>query len=215
MANTVYVWDRFVRLFHWSLVALFTVSYLTGEEETIWHIYSGYAIATLVVARILWGFVGSRHARFRDFLYRPADVIQYGKALLGGKPKHYLGHNPLGGLMVVALLLTLLVATLSGMKLYAVEEGKGPFAQQTPLTLVNRAVADEDEHHKSGHREDDEEEDLWEEIHEVAVNLMLLLIVLHIAGVVVSSRVHGESLVKAMVTGYKSRHAQQVADHNE
>ena len=201
MGNKVYVWDTFVRIFHWSLVALFVTSYVTGEEETILHIYSGYAILALVVARILWGFIGSRYARFRDFVKGPREVMEYARSMASGKPKHYLGHNPLGGLMVLALLAALLMTTVSGLKLYAVEEGKGPLASTISVSPIAQAYA-----HGEGSdhgKERKEGEEFWEEIHEFSVNLMLLLIALHIGGVVVSSRLHRESLVKAMVTGYK------------
>ncbi len=201
MSGKVYVWDRFVRLFHWSLVGLFTLSYLTGEEETWVHIYSGYAIFALVIARVLWGLVGTRHARFKDFVRSPRTVIAYARDLWAGHPRRFLGHNPLGGAMVVCLLLALLTTTLSGMKLYAVEEGKGPFAGAGSLTLVNRAYADDDHEYE----EEEEEEEFWEELHETAVNLTLLLVVLHIAGVAVSSLLHREALVRAMLTGYKDR----------
>ncbi|MYM63682.1 cytochrome b/b6 domain-containing protein [Pseudomaricurvus sp. HS19] len=203
MNPPVYVWDKFVRLFHWSLVALFAFSYATGESESIVHIYSGYLITALVLSRILWGFIGSRHARFRDFIFSPATIISYSKSLLQGNPAHYSGHNPLGGLMVVALLATLLLTTFSGMKLYAVEEGKGPLATAPAALLVPTAQADSDDHDRRKKHADDEDEELWEEIHEASVNLMLLLILLHVAGVIFSSRLHRESLVKAMLSGYK------------
>ncbi len=203
MGENIYVWDRFVRIFHWSLVVLFVFSYLTGEEETIWHIYSGYAITILVLSRIVWGFIGTRYARFAEFVYHPSAVVAYGKDWVAGKPRHYLGHNPLGGVMVVAMLLTLLVATVSGLKLYAVEEGKGPLAVDGNMVMINQATADDDRHER--HEGESDEEELWEEIHEIAVNLMLLLILLHIGGVIISSRVHHEALVKAMISGYKNR----------
>ena len=212
--QNVYIWDKFVRIFHWSLVGLFLISYLTGDEESSLHIYSGYAVVTLVLARILWGFIGSRHARFRDFIYSPATIAQYGRDFIAGHPKHYLGHNPLGGLMVVALLLNLLVITYSGLKLYAVEEGKGPLAQQGSMALVSAAQADDDDDDdREGYRagkygeagEDEEGEEFWEDLHEASVNLMILLILLHVAGVIISTRLHGESLVKAMISGYKRR----------
>lgn len=200
MTDEVYVWDKFVRLFHWSLVVLFTISYLTGEEESSLHVYSGYAIVLLVLARIGWGVLGSKHARFSDFVCGPAKVMAYSKSVSSGNPKHYLGHNPLGGLMVLALLASLLTVTFSGMKLYAVEEGRGPLADAGHGVLVATAYASDDEY---GEHEGNEE--IWEEIHEAAVNVALVLVFLHIGGVVLSSWVHRESLVKAMLTGYKQR----------
>ncbi len=206
MNNTVYVWDKFVRLFHWSLVLLFITSYLTGEEETIVHIYSGYAIVGLLLARILWGFIGSKYARFSDFVRSPKATLDYIKSLRSDQPKHYLGHNPLGGLMVVVMLLTLLTITISGLKLYAVEEGAGPFAQHLKVSMLTTAYADDDDdHHHNGEGDENEGEDFWKEIHEAAVNFMLLLILLHIAGVIFSSRIHNEKLVKAMFTGEKNK----------
>ncbi|MDX1693703.1 MAG: cytochrome b/b6 domain-containing protein [Ketobacteraceae bacterium] len=195
----MYVWDRFVRVFHWTLVVLFCTSYLTGDEVEWLHVYSGYSIALLILARTVWGFVGTSHARFKDFLYSPRDAVGYLKSLANGNPRHYLGHNPAGAMMVFALLIGLFLTTLSGMKLYAVEEGKGPLAQQIQLVDSAYADADEDEHE---HRET-EGEDFWEEVHEFAVNFMVLLVMIHILGVVISSRAHHEALIKAMITGYK------------
>jgi cytochrome b len=208
MTENTYVWDKFVRLFHWSLVLLFIVSYLSGEDEHWIHVYSGYAIVTLLILRVIWGFIGTRHARFSDFIYSPAIVMQYIKSMLAGNPKRYLGHNPAGGVMVFALLATLSVVTFSGLKLYAVEEGKGPLAENISIALTSQAYADSDEHDDHEGREHDEEdedeaEEFWEDIHEGAVNFMLLLIILHVVGVVVASRLHNESLIKAMITGDK------------
>lgn len=200
MKENVYVWDIFVRLFHWTLVTLFVVSYVTGEEETIVHIYSGYVIVALLILRVIWGFMGTKHARFGDFVRKPTVVMQYARDLLAGRAKRYLGHNPLGGAMVLAMIAALSLTTLSGLKLYAVEEGKGPFAGTANLSIFKPAHADHDD--ESEHDEE-EAEGFWEEVHEFGVNLMLLLIGLHLAGVAYSSRAHNESLVKAMVSGYK------------
>jgi cytochrome b len=102
--ETVPVWDPFVRLFHWSLVGLFAVAFATGDEIEWLHIRVGYAIAALVALRIVWGFVGTRHARFSDFVRSPREIATYsGRALRFRAPRH-LGHNPAGGTMVVALL---------------------------------------------------------------------------------------------------------------
>lgn len=212
MSETVYVWDRFVRFFHWSLAILFAVSYFTGEEEHWLHIYSGYGIVSLVVLRIIWGFIGTRHARFSDFSYAPAKTVDYLKALVSGrKPRRYLGHNPAGGAMVLAMLVMLLGIGFSGLKLYAIEEGKGPLAATSLPGIAHPAYADsQDDAFTGGEREEhggdeDEAEEFWEEIHEVSVNFMILLIIVHLGGVFLSSRTHGESLVRAMITGRKAR----------
>ncbi|SCY97780.1 cytochrome b/b6 domain-containing protein [Microvirga guangxiensis] len=103
-AKTVRVWDPFVRIFHWSIVVLFAAAFATGDEIEWLHIRIGYAIAALVALRIVWGFVGTRHARFGDFVRSPGEIATYsGQALRFRAPRH-LGHNPAGGAMVVALL---------------------------------------------------------------------------------------------------------------
>ncbi|WP_317932301.1 cytochrome b/b6 domain-containing protein [Halioxenophilus sp. WMMB6] len=203
MSDQVYVWDKFVRIFHWSLVALFALSYFTGESESPIHIYSGYAIVCLLLARIVWGFIGSKHARFSDFVKRPAAVIEYAKSMVGGHPKRFLGHNPLGGVMILLLLAGLLLTTVSGLKLYAVSEGRGPLAASWQMSALPQAVADDD--HDDDQRAESAGEEFWEEVHEAGVNFLILMIILHVGGVIISSRLHGESLPKAMLTGYKRR----------
>ena len=206
MSEKVYVWDKFVRLFHWSLVALFLISYLSAEEVEWLHVYSGYAIAGLVVLRVIWGIIGSRYARFTDFVPSISSAKAYIVAIRSGKPGHYLGHNPLGGLMVIALLVMLTLTTLSGMKLYAVEEGKGPLAGGAQIQLLSPVYADDDHDKRhDNHNEEGEGNELWQALHELSVNLMLLLIFLHVAGVVISSWIHNESLIKAMLSGYKEK----------
>jgi len=212
--NEIRVWDPLVRIFHWSLVLAFAVAYLSGDEESDIHIYSGYIILGLLVFRLLWGFVGTRFARFSDFVYSPQAIIKYSKDLLSGSPKHYLGHNPAGGAMIIALLLSLIVVTYSGLKVYAIEEGAGPLAQTTQINFIQSAYADDDhdheykehgeEHEEYGeHEGDEDEEDFWEEIHEASANFVLFLVFLHIAGVFVAGKLHDENLVKAMISGNK------------
>ncbi len=214
MGRKVYVWDLFVRGFHWSLVVLLLTSYVTGEDEHWLHSYSGYAIFILVSLRVLWGVIGSKYAQFKEFVYPPSTVVSYLKSIASGSPKRFLGHNPAGGAMALTLLLSLIMVTVSGMKLYAIEEGKGPFAQEMLVGVVSVAHADDDEHEsdesnyysKEYHEydgQDDETEEFWEEVHEIFINLLLLLILFHVIGVFVASRQHDESLVKSMITGYK------------
>lgn len=211
MSNKIRVWDPLVRIFHWSLVLAFTVAYPSGDEESSLHVYSGYVVLGLIAFRLVWGLAGTRYARFSDFVYSPVTVIQYLKDMASKRPKHYVGHNPAGGAMVIAMLLCLLVVSVSGLKVYAIEEGLGPLAGASPaLTVISPAYADDDddehEHgrNESRHGDDDEAEEFWEEIHEVSSNFMLLLVFLHIGGVIVASRLHEENLVKAMVTGTKT-----------
>jgi cytochrome b len=104
---TVKVWDLFVRVFHWSLVALFVLAYATGDEIEQVHIAAGYTIAALVALRILWGFVGPYHARFANFVLPPRGVLAYLRDVALLRAPRYLGHNPAGGAMIVALLMTL------------------------------------------------------------------------------------------------------------
>lgn len=214
--SKIRVWDPFIRVFHWTLVVAFTIGYLSGEEESLLHIYSGYAVLGLVILRLLWGFIGTKYARFTNFIYPPNTVFRYLKSLIERKPLHYTGHNPAAGWMIIALLFCLIVITVSGLKIYAIEEGLGPLAQSNnEFVLIRNAYADrdeddedEDERHEfnesnSTHHDEDEAEEFWEEIHEWSSNFMLFLIVLHIAGVLVSSFLHNENLVRAMISGTK------------
>lgn len=200
----VVVWDLGVRIFHWSLVALFVFSYLSGDELEDLHAYSGYTIVALLVFRIIWGFVGGRHARFTDFVRRPSVVIAYLKDMKEGHPRRYLGHNPAAGAMVLALLLSLSLLTFSGLKAYA-EEGHGPLAS-VDVSLISTAYADEDESDDdddAGKQKKEKEDEFWAETHEFIGNFILLLIFLHIAGVKISSKLEGENLLKAMISGKK------------
>ena len=204
MKREIRVWDPLVRIVHWSLVLAFGIAYLSGDEENNLHLYAGYVVFALIGFRILWGLVGTRFARFSNFVYSPGSVIKYIKDSVAGRPKHYIGHNPAGGVMIIALLLSLGGVTYSGLKVYAIEEGAGPLAQQsTEISFIKSAHADNDEHEKYGGSEEHEEEEFWEEIHEASANFVLFLVILHIAGVFIVGRLHDENLVKGMITGNK------------
>lgn len=206
--NETRVWDPLVRIFHWSLVIAFAVAWLTGDEESQVHVYSGYAVVSLVLIRSIWGFVGTRYARFTDFVYRPSTIWAYAKDLLVGKSKRYLGHNPLGGMMIIALLVSLLATGVTGLALQGAEQGTGPFASLSTGTtvampsVIAKAVADDDEAGENG-EENEGNKEWWKELHELFANLTLLLVVLHIAGVIIGSLVHRENLVRSMFTGRK------------
>ncbi len=101
---TVRVWDPLVRIFHWSLAAAFIAAYLTADDWESAHIQIGYTVAGLVAFRVVWGLIGSRHARFRYFVYSPSEVLRFLRDSVALKAKRYIGHNPAGGAMVIALL---------------------------------------------------------------------------------------------------------------
>jgi cytochrome b len=110
----VKVWDPFVRVFHWSLATLFLVAYATGDEVERVHIAAGYAIAGLIALRVVWGFVGPRHARFSNFVRSPRAVLAYLRDVALLRAPRYLGHNPAGGAMIIALLVMLAGTSITG-----------------------------------------------------------------------------------------------------
>ena len=119
-AVSIRVWDLPTRVFHWSLVACFAGAWLTAESER-WrdvHVMLGYTLIGLVAFRVLWGFAGSRYARFRSFLFGPAAVWRYLRSILSGTPQHFSGHNPVGALAIFALLGLGVLASLSGVVVY-------------------------------------------------------------------------------------------------
>jgi len=111
---TVVVWDRFVRFFHWTLVALFAVAYFTGGEAEDVHIVNGYALATLLALRLLWGFVGPRTARFSSFVRSPAETLAYVRDAARFRARRFLGHNPAGAAMILALVIALAGTATTG-----------------------------------------------------------------------------------------------------
>ncbi len=186
-SGRVVVWDPLVRIFHWSLVACFIITFVTEDDWLLLHSIAGYCISGLLLFRICWGLIGTRYARFSSFVVSPAKVLDYLKSLARGRPDHYLGHNPAGGLMIVVMMVMLLLVSLTGIITLATE-GLGPLAGTFFASLS---------------------EDLLEEIHEALANLMLLLVIAHIAGVIVSSFVHRENLVRAMFDGRKPARSEE------
>ena len=205
------VWDPLVRVVHWLLVIAFFTAYLTEDDLLTTHVWAGYLAGGVVVLRVAWGFVGPRRAWFTDFVYGPRRILGYTWDLMRFRADHrYVGHSPAGGAMVVVLLVALAVTVWSGLEVLAVEKGAGPLAANAAVAIpVAVAVADEGQEYSqapagesaAGH----EGEEFWEEVHEVAANLTLFLVVLHIAGVLLASLVYRENLVRAMFTGRKRR----------
>lgn len=213
-SNSVAVWDPWVRVGHWLLVAAFAVAYLTGGPPPVIHVWAGYVIGAIVVLRVIWGVVGPRHARFRNFVRGPGPVLRYLRDLLRLRASRHLGHSPAGGAMVVALLLSLALTVGAGLLAYGAEKHAGPLALLFPAPVETAApeplFPSLDDEAASGdggdgavggdRRRDDSP---FVEIHELFANLTLLLIALHVGGVVLASVAHRENLIGAMVTGRK------------
>lgn len=195
------VWDLAIRGFHWSLVLSFTIAYFTGDDADTLHAYASYIIIGLLSFRFIWGFIGSATARFRAFIYSPAETMRYARSFVTRNPIHYIGHNPLGALMVFVLLLFISLTCWSGLKVYAIE-GKGPLAQEVNI-LIAPAYADDEELERKNF--DKQAHRFWKDVHEFLANFTLFLVITHIIGAVLASIVHGENLIKAMVTGRRER----------
>ena len=204
-AGIVKVWDLVVRLFHWTVAASFFAAYFSGEGPLALHVWAGYLVGGLIVLRIVWGFVGSQHARFTDFLFGPVAAARYLVDLVQFRAKRYIGHSPAGAAMVFLVLIGLAGVVWSGLELHAVENKAGPLAGAVgPAMLVAApAQADEDDRPGATERGGGEGEPFWKELHEFLANITLVLVILHIGGVVLASMAHRENLARAMVTGLK------------
>jgi cytochrome b len=174
------VWDVPTRLFHWSLVALLGFSWWSAETDHMdWHRYSGITVCGLIVFRILWGFVGTSTARFAQFVKGPRAVWSYVRSN-DATAQPVAGHNPLGGWSVIALLLMVSVQFISG--LFAVDlDGieSGPLSDLVTFDQGRWAA----------------------KVHEISFNLLLALVVVHVAAVLFYLVAKRRNLIRAMITG--------------
>jgi len=186
---TIKVWDAPVRLFHWLLVALVTLSVSTGYlggNLMRWHIWSGCAILGLLIFRLMWGFAGSSTARFSNFVRGPRAALGYARGLLSRRPSHTAGHNPLGGWMVVLLLASALLQAGTG--LFSNDD----IATEGPLyDKVSKATSD-----------------AITAVHTANAVVLLVLIGLHVAAVLFYFWYKRENLLRPMFTGTKRVRAQ-------
>jgi cytochrome b len=168
---TVKVWDWPVRVFHWTLAASVIGAFVTGESEDFERLHQtlGWVAAGLIAFRVVWGLVGTRYARFTEFVRPPKAVWAYVKSLRSDQPQHFVGHNPVGAVAVIVLMGLTALSVCTGW-----------------LALADDAAE-------------------WvEEAHEIAANTLITLVLVHVIGVLWSSRTHGENLLKAMLTGRKT-----------
>jgi cytochrome b len=203
-AATVRVWDPLVRMFHWGLVAAVATAWLTADEVQPVHEFAGYTVAGLVAFRLIWGFAGSRYARFAQFVRGPGTTFAYLGSMLRGEERRYLGHNPAGAAMIVALLLTLSGTAFTGWLM--AEPDRMAMLPSMPQ-IVAPAWADGD---GDDYGEGREVEGPLKDVHETLANVMLLLVAVHVGGVVLASIRHRENLARAMITGDK--HAPEPGD---
>lgn len=172
---TVKVWDIGVRLFHWGLVTMTGLAYVFVDPRML-HRNLGYAVIALIAFRLVWGVLGSHHARFVNFIPAPKRLMSYLRDMLARREARYLGHNPAGAVMVVTLLVLLGAVSATGYMM-----GMDAYFGQS-----------------------------WvEHLHEAAVNVLLVCVVLHVSGVIYASWRHRENLVASMITGQKTTHDTQ------
>ncbi|GGC84211.1 cytochrome b/b6 domain-containing protein [Chelatococcus reniformis] len=196
-SQPVRAWDLPTRLYHWLQLALVVGSYYTqwwmdpaADPTMRFHRWLGYSILTLLVFRLLWGVVGGSTARFGSFVRSPGTVVRYAWALARGRAPAYLGHNPLGTLMVLALLAVLAAQALSG--LFAADSNAifgGPFAHLDPL----------------------EDGPAWKgsasRYHHLGANILLVLVGVHVVINLYYQYVRRDKLISAMASGYKPARA--------
>jgi cytochrome b len=167
----ILVWDWPVRLGHWLMVGGFIIAWLTAESETfrLVHAVSGGIVLAVATFRLPWGFIGTRYARFVDFVRGPTALKEYAASLLKLEPEHHVGHNPAGGWAIVLLLALGILTGLAGWANYNDLGGN-----------------------------------LLEELHEGLAATMLTVVIVHLIGVASGSLLHGENLVRTMITGFKN-----------
>jgi cytochrome b len=176
------VWDLPTRLFHWALVVLVVLQYLTGEFDLLdldWHFRFGYATLALVAFRVLWGFVGSQSARISDFVRGPRAVMLHLRALVSGPGPGRAGHNPLGGWSVLVLLGSVLVQAVSG--LFSADDlaNEGPLAAHVSERTV----------------------DFMTHVHHQNQTILLVLVCLHVVAVLLYLLLRRENLILPMLSG--------------
>jgi cytochrome b len=178
----VLVWDIFIRAFHWLIVALVAAAYATWRLNwMVWHGWVGDAVLALLLFRLSWGVFGGETARFSRFLTSPRTVLQHLKHSLQREPDHQVGHNPVGGWMVLILLALLLVETLTGLYIANDIADEGPMTEMAPAWVANAI----------------------ESSHAIVWDALLAAIVLHVLAIAGFVAIKGQNLLRPMITGTK------------
>ncbi|MDB6062211.1 MAG: cytochrome [Verrucomicrobiaceae bacterium] len=181
------VWDLPVRIFHWTLIVAIVAAYVTNKMGVAYfryHVWCGYTVIVLVAFRIVWGIIGTRHARFWNFVRGPITTLRYARGLARGREQRYAGHNPLGALMVIALLVAVLVQAVTGLfgndEIFNVGPLYGYISNEFSLQLTS--------------------------LHRQLFYWILGAIAIHVIAVLAHSLSKRENLIKAMITGHKPHH---------
>ena len=178
----VRIWDLPTRVFHWGLAGTFVLAWLTrGDQNLHFHLLAGYLFTGLLLFRVVWGFAGGQHSRFRAFLHRPAALFGYLMAIIRGSARRYPGHNPAGSWAVYLMLALGVSIGVTGIITLGAEERHGPLAGIFGFP----------------------EGAFLHSLHEWLAWAMLALVALHLAGVLLESLIHHENLPGAMITGFK------------
>jgi len=177
------IWDLPTRVFHWLLLASYVLAWISYDDNRFLfvHVFAGYVFFCLLGFRLIWGLIGTRYARFHSFAHDWSSVGEYLKGLLTGQAMRYIGHNPIGGQAIFAMLALGLLVSITGMLVLAGEEGHGPLKG---LIGYSTGIA--------SHR-----------IHEILAWSMLGLTAVHVIGVIVESVFHKENLIWSMISGHK------------
>jgi Cytochrome b len=188
-SEKVKVWDLFVRIFHWTVVTLFFCNYVLSDRgmpfargNTL-HRYAGYIIIGFVLARLVWGIIGTKNARFKNFIPNLTEFKNYMRAMLRGEHPYYEGHNPAGAVMIICLLSGLLLTGLTG---WLATLGDAIDGWQATVAAATDFIN-------------------WGHVHSFFANLTMLGAGIHITAVVVVSHLTRENLVHAMLSGYKKK----------
>jgi cytochrome b len=201
----VQVWDPLVRWGHWVLAVAFATAFLSGEDESggpdQLHIWAGYAVGIIVAARVLWGLVGTKHARFSDFTYTPATALTYLTDMLRGTGRRYVGHSPAAFYMIVALLASLAGTVWTGYVAYGGGQA-APTLTASPRIAAAHGQEQEGREEGEGQRGEGGATDVAD-LHAALANITLGLVIVHLLGVGLASIVHRENLVSAMFSGRK------------
>jgi len=195
-------WDPIVKVTHWAVVAAVLANGLFTEEGSAPHIWVGYALAAVLATRLLWGFIGPAEARFSAFPPSPRRALEHIYDIRAGRTEVHSSHNPLGALMVYAIwgMLAVIIATgimMAGLPPTSLADQSGKHGKE----FSNRAEVRGDADLAVIGGVNPKKEDPIREVHETAVNLLYILIVLHLAGVMFETRRSGRGIVMAMIPG--------------